>query len=108
MTLMRTWSVDWLPQDPNPIMLARLLGGRGGWVIPVDTTGVRSLGQPDAVLESITFNPMETERKGDDVMVDVMVDIFHYETQALGVLNYPVLQYPCTLIDPGEGRLKKI
>ena len=83
-------------------------GGNYTWVIAVDTTGVRSPGQPDAVLESIIFNLMETTGRGDDVMVDVMVDVFHYETQALGVLNYPVLHYPCTLIDLGEGRLKKI
>ena len=83
-------------------------GGKYTWVIQLDTTGVRSPGQPDAVLESIIFNLMETTGRGDDVMVDVMVDVFHYETQALGVFNYPGLQYPGTLIDLGEGRLKKI
>ena len=83
-------------------------GGNYTWVIAVDTTGVRSPGQPDAVLESTTFNLMETTGRGDDVMVDVMVDVFHYKTRALSVLNYPVLQYPYTLIDLGEGRLKKI
>ena len=95
------------PAGPESNHSRTSFGGGGGnytWVIAVDTTGVRSPGQPDAVLESTTLNLMETTGRGDDVMVDV----FHYETQALGVFNYPVLQYPCTLIDLGEGRLKKI